>query len=285
VSDGPKHSADDSVSNESEQPPVPAERRDVDLETPVANLTVGELLRLVRDAQDEAGIGAGAGAGARTESAAASIALEVARSDEKARSDWEATREAVAWVGASPPDVQVCFLQGLIDRPDEAERFLEDPVGFARDSGVLLDPALVRDIVDTVVFGANLKERLGNRLSPGALRDIAYMRQQPNACVMAGAATVAAAAVSAVTAAVKTEALAEVARLKGLDKAGIRLPGGRVLKAPRDVAVAVVASNNAVAVYATTAVAASGAVAATDRARLAALRGREGAKGPKSPKT
>lgn len=276
MSDGPKHSADDPVSNESEQPAAPAERRDVGLETPVANLTVGELLRLVRDAQDEAG--------ARTESAASSIALEVARSDEKARADWETTREAVAWVGASPPDVQVCFLQGLVDRPDEAERFLEDPVGFARDSGVLLDPALVRDIVDTVVFGADLKERLGDRLSPGALRDIAYMRQQPNACVMAGAATVAAAAVSAVTAAVKTEALAEVARLKGLDKAGIRLPGGRVLKAPRDVAVAVVTANNAVAVYATTAVAASGAVAATDRVRLAALRGRESAKGPKSPK-
>lgn len=279
MSDDPKPSADASVSNEGGQPPARGGQGGVDLDTPVASLTVGELLNIVRQAQ-----GAPA-AEADAETAASSIAMEVARSDQKARGDWETAREAVAWVGASPPDVQVCFLQGLIERPDEAERFMADPAGYARESGVLLDPVLVRDIVDTVVFGADLKERLGDRLSPGALRDIATMRQQPNACVMAGAATVAAAAVSAVTAAVKSESLAEVARLKGLDKAGIRLPGGRVLKAPRDVAVAVVTANNAVAVYATTAVSAVSAVAATDRVRLAALRGRESAKAPRPKKT
>jgi hypothetical protein len=271
VSDTPKSSADGSVSNESGQ-------GGIDPDAPVEKLTVGDLLNMVRQTQEAPA------AGADAEVTASAIAMEVARSDRKARSDWEAAREAVARVGASPPDVQVCFLQGLIGHPDEAERFMEDPVGYARESGVLLDPVLVRDIVDTVVFGADLKERLGDRLSPGALRDIAAMRQQPNAGVMAGAATVAASAVSAATAAVRSESLAEVARLKGLDEAGIRLPGGRVLRAPRDVAVAVATMGNAVAVYGTTAVSALSAAAASDRVRLAALRGRESAKAPGKPR-
>lgn len=271
MSDGPKSGADESMSNETEQPSRPTTPA-AGPDTLVSDLTVGELLHLLRETQAGSAM-----SDTQRESAEAGIAREVARSDEKVRAEWAEARDAVAWVGASPTDIQVCFLQGLVNNPEEAERFLEDPTGYARESGVLLDPDLVRDIVDTVVFGADLKERLGDRVSPGALRDIAYMRQHPNACVMAGAATVASAAAAAAAAAVKSEALGEVARLKGLDGAGIRLPGGRVLKAPRDVAVSVVVANNAVAVYGTTAVSAVSAAAATDRVRLAALRGRESA--------
>lgn len=237
----------------------------VDLDADLSDLTLRDLIAILRREL------------LATEGAAGGLERAALEGDFPAERSWKDAQEAVALIGPSPVDVQVCFLEGLVSHPDEAERFLEDPAGYAKQAGVLLDPALVRDIVDVAVFGADLEKRLGGQVSPGALRDIAHIRQRPIAGVVSGAAASAAAAAFAVTAAMEKASISDVARMKGIDAHGVRLPGGRFLRTPRDVATAVVVSNNAVAVYATTAVASGAAsVVASDRLGLAALRGSQG---------
>jgi hypothetical protein len=173
----------------------------------------------------------------------------VVRSDIQAAKVLSEARSAVGAVGASPVDVQVCFLEGLLGHPKEAKKFLEKPQEYATAHGVLLDPDLIRDIVSVVAFGEPISQ-LAGRLSKGAMRDIAGFRDRPNAAVLQGATAVSATASAAVVAAAKRPD--EVARLKGLGVQGVRLPGGRTLKLPEGVHANVLVTNNAVAVYATT---------------------------------
>ncbi len=209
----------------------------------------------------------------RADAPAVESAMEGASETEAAAERWQAGVRAVEMIGASPTDVQVCFLEGLVTHPDEAAKFLEDPAGYSKEAGVLLDPRLVREISDVVLYGADLKARLADRLSPGALRDVARMRELPNAGVISGAAATASASASAMFSGDRKIDPDELLRIKGLDGKGVRLPGGRILKTPRDVATLVAATNNAVAVYATTAVASTAVATATDTGRLSALRG------------
>lgn len=158
---------------------------------------------------------------------------------------------AVDAVGASPTDVQVCFLEGLVGHPAEAAKFLEDPQQYALEHGVILDPRLVRDIVATVVLGEDA-DLLRDRLSPGALRDVLSLRDRAHQGVMDGAATVTAASMGAVLSA--AQSATDLQRAKGLSSAGVRLPGGRTLTLPADLNAVVVASHAVVAVYGTTTV-------------------------------
>ncbi len=91
---------------------------------------------------------------------------------------------------------QICFLEGLVAKPAEARKFLEDPAGYARAQGITLAPKLMKDIVAAASLG-----RQGG----------------------AAATTVA-----------------------------VSLPGGRTLRLPGGIRATLVASSNAVAVYATT---------------------------------
>lgn len=173
----------------------------------------------------------------------------VERSDAIAAKVMSEARSAVGAVGASPVDVQVCFLEGLLNHPKEAKKFLDKPQEYAIAHGVLLDPDLVRDMVSVVAFGEPIS-KLSGRLSEGAMRDVASFRERPNAAVLQGAAAVCSTASAAVVAAAKRPD--EVARLKGLGARGVRLPGGRTLKLPDGVHANVLVTNNAVAIYATT---------------------------------
>ncbi|WGW05994.1 hypothetical protein [Tropicibacter oceani] len=251
--DGPVPGPDPVVQDDPAPGPVPADRR-------VADLTLQELIAIMRAQFVPRG------------DAPAIESAEAGR--EAAHSErWQAGLRAVEMIGASPTDVQVCFLEGLASHPDEAKRFMDDPGGYAREAGVLLDPGLLRQISDVVLYGADLQKTLGGRLSPGALRDVARLREMPNAGVISGAAATASAAASAMFTATGKIDPDELLRIKGLDGKGVRLPGGRILATPRDVATLVTVANNAVAVYATTAVASSATVTATDTGRLSALRG------------
>lgn len=176
----------------------------------------------------------------------------IEESDRAAREGWEQATNAVASVGASPTDVQVCFLEGLVAHPAEAARFLEDPIGYSREAGIILDPVLVRDILLTVVFGEDTRA-LENRLSPGALRDIVGLRERAHACVIQGATSATLSAMGAVTTAAATGE--ELSKLKGLGEQGVRLPGGRTLRLPADLRPNTVVAKNLVAVYGATTVA------------------------------
>mmetsp|Transcript_29159 Transcript_29159/g.56246 ORF Transcript_29159/g.56246 Transcript_29159/m.56246 type:complete len:266 (+) Transcript_29159:700-1497(+) len=202
--------------------------------------------------------------------------------DQTVSDEWQEATRIVEMIGPSPTDVQVCFLEGLMNNPDEAEEFLKDPAGFSREAGVLLDPELVREISDVVLFGRDLETHLGDKLSPGALVDVARMREMPNKRMISDAASSAAATAKGLVGSSGKINAKELMRVKGLDSKGVRLPGGRVLRSPKDITVLTVASNNAVAVYATSAITASGLVTASDRRHLSALR--SAAKGSASRK-
>jgi hypothetical protein len=182
--------------------------------------------------------------------------------------EWRKAEIVVNAVGASPIDVQVCFLEGLVGHPQEAEKFLNDPAKYTLEHGVVLDPQLVRDIVATVALGDDASTLKG-RLSPGALRDVLSLRERPNQGVMEGAATVATVVTGAVMAAAKTPK--DLQRAKGLTTEGVRLPGGRTLRIPGDLRAVLVTANNAVAVYATTTVSSAVIAASGGRRRGAAV--------------
>lgn len=178
------------------------------------------------------------------------------QSDQRVGEQWAAARAAVATIGPSPTDVQVCFLEGLMSHPDEARRFFDDPGQYAMDHGVLLDPDFVRTLVAVVAFGEGAS-RLEDRLSPGALREVVEFRDRAHAGVLQGAASAAAAATGPVMTA--AEHPHDLLRIKGLGREGVRLPGGRTLRLPADLRAdaVITASNNAVAMYAATTVAAT----------------------------
>lgn len=247
-------------SEESDSAPEASEQR-------VGDLTVRDLLALLR-AEMEADP-----ASSRESAPASAVRREVAASDEKAVAERGELRAALDAVGPSPTDVQVCFLRGLVDDPAEAKKFLDSPKTYAKEHGVLLDPQLVRDIVDTVVFGDQINERLAHKLSPGALRDVAHLRSRPNACVMGGASTVVSDVVSLVVTAASSPS--DLVDLKGLGKEGVRLPGGRVLRVPKDLNTVLTAASNAVAVYGATATGGALVMADSGRSRGRLSPGRE----------
>lgn len=192
----------------------------------------------------------------------------VADSERKVKETRERTEQVVAKAGASPVDVQVCFLEGLIGHPEEAKKFVENPTEYCIEHGVLLDPAVVRDILAVVVLGESMS-RLEGRVSEGALRDIAGMRDRSHAGVVQGATTVVAGAMAATSA-------EDLARLKGTATKGFRLPGGRVLKLPADMHAHMVVANNAVAVYGATTVTNGATLVTASTTRLPTGKGGRG---------
>ena len=136
-------------------------------------------------------------------------------------------------VGGSPKEAQVLFLRGLLDNPQESRRFLENPKAYAVEHGVLLDPQVVRDVTNGLLFDVNVDPELGDRLGPRGTQALLDMRATHSAAavpaaVAAGAAAVAAAAavVEAVVTVVRASRAADLQALKGLGPNGIMLPGG-----------------------------------------------------------
>lgn len=156
--------------------------------------------------------------------------LEQNRADERKRADIE---RVVGLVGASPRNIQVKFLKGLAQNPDEAKAFMEDPRGYSKSHGVLLEPKLVRGLADSVLHGDPLPRDVLEGIGAEGIRDVLDMRGGPGgvaawpAAVAAIAAVVSAAAavVTAVTA-VTSDHTRDILALKGLGPHGVRLPGG-----------------------------------------------------------
>lgn len=143
-------------------------------------------------------------------------------------------KRVVGLVGASPVELQVKFLRGLAENPEEGKKFMDDPRAYSRDHGILLDPTLVKGLSDTVLYGEKLPGGLVDRLGAEGIRDILDIQVGPGgvnawpAAVAAVAAVVSAAAavVTAVTA-VTSDSARDILALKGLGPNGVRIPGFR----------------------------------------------------------
>ncbi|KYF78024.1 hypothetical protein BE11_15545 [Sorangium cellulosum] len=148
--------------------------------------------------------------------------------------------EALKKVSPSPPEAQIAFLKELVKNPKEAEKFSKDPKQYTVDHGILLDPALVKFVTDSVLFDtvvdpsgaavlgdAGLKDLIdmragigGSRINPGTVANAA--------AVAAGAAVVmaAVAVVTMVVTLVRTQRPQDLVSLQGLGAKGVTLPGG-----------------------------------------------------------
>lgn len=145
----------------------------------------------------------------------------------------EALAETVRLVGGSPVEAQIEFLKGLVANPPEAQAFISDPKSYAVAHGILLDPDVVKEVVNATLFDVTVDPGLVDRLGLRAASGIIDMRASNSvaavpAAVAAGAAAVAAAAavVEAVVTLVRTKRVEDLLVLKGLGPNGIVLPGG-----------------------------------------------------------
>ena len=160
------------------------------------------------------------------------------------------TRAVVAVAGASPPARQVAFLKGLLADPAAAKAFLEAPESFAAERGIVVEPELIRGMVDTLVFEEPMSERLVARLGPDVTAELVDLQGGGRVAALpiavATAVAVASAAVALVAQASSSRTLSD---LRGL-KQGVA--GG----------LAVVASNSAILAYAVSTVTASAVASA-----------------------
>ena len=146
-------------------------------------------------------------------------------------------QQAINKVGTSPVEAQVTFLRELMGTPGEAKTFQADPMKYALEHGILLDPRVVDMVVqaamtdlpgpiqDAAKYGPDVEEIVSGLRSPGVVA------AWP-AAVAAGAAVVAAAAavVTMVVTLVRAGRMEDLVALRGLGANGIRMPGGKVFK-------------------------------------------------------
>jgi hypothetical protein len=240
----------------------------------VSEITVGDLLRVLRgDAVVEQE--------SVEEVSQRTLDSAVRESNQAVEARRVKIHETLSMVGATPPAIGARFLRELGERPEEARKFLADPVEYSRSSGVLLDPSLVQEMVDATLFGKEISEPMIERLGPSAVHDLISMRQPADALAAPGGEgpvavfPVAALAVVAAAAAVVTASNLltdgqhpqNVLDFKGLGPGGIRFPSGRT--AGRFNSFNAVASSSVVAVYGASSV--SPMVVVTDAGRSGAF--------------
>ncbi|HEV7372568.1 hypothetical protein [Arenibaculum sp.] len=182
---------------------------------------------------DAGGISGGSGEGASSVPEAAQIEAQIATDNRVVARRRQNLTKTVKLAGASPVEAQIAFIKGLIDNPAEARKFTSSPKDYAVDHGVLLDPDVVREVANGLLFDVNVDGALMGKLGGRAAQDFLDMRSNASvaavpAAVVAGAAVVAAAAavVEAVVTVVRTSKISDLAALKGLGPNGIRMPGG-----------------------------------------------------------
>lgn len=180
-----------------------------------------------------------------------------AESQQRAFQDKQKLRHVVDLLGASSPRHQLELLRGVLENPKDAELFLRYPEVYAAERGVVVDPELVRSMVDTVVFGEPMGERLVEVLGPDVTASLLEMR---------GDGRIAAIPVAVATAvAVASAAVALVAQ------AGTRLDAGMIKGLPlQGIQRGIAAANTVVAVYGA-ATATAALVASSDIGKFASL--------------
>ncbi len=142
--------------------------------------------------------------------------------------------ETLDKVKFAPVEAQIAFIKELIKKPKEAEDFLRNPKKYTIEHGILLDPKVVKTIVNNIIFDASLDEKVVKEYDINSVRDIVDMREgnvsgpyAMPAAVAAGAAVVAAVAavVTMVVTLVRTKKPKDLIALQGLGDKGILLPG------------------------------------------------------------
>lgn len=167
--------------------------------------------------------------------------------DKRTQEELKAIDERLGNVKFTPVEGQVAFIKELIKRSDETKRFLADPKQYAVDHGILIDPKVVKKVVNQVLFDTVLDEEfcgtagvhvtkdivdLRDRLKPGGIKPIGPggdpVNPVANAAVVAAAAAVAVAVVEVVTMVVtlvRAKRPADLVSLQGLGANGVMLPG------------------------------------------------------------
>lgn len=177
-----------------------------------------------------------------------------ARRLERERTNAAARRKTagvVKLLGASPPEAQLGFLRHLLDHPDQAAAFVSAPEAYAARYGVVVDPDVVRGIVDTTVFGEPISDEMVRRLGPQATASLLDVQGDGRLAALPIAVAAAVAVASAAVALVANSAEAmSASELKGFAMPG-RAQGS-------------VAASSAV-IYATTAITSSSTVVAAAR--------------------
>ncbi len=150
----------------------------------------------------------------------------------------------------TPVEGQIAFVKELIKQPAEAKAFMNDPKTYAVEHGILLNPDVIRSVVNQVMFDTVLDEELVSTVGQHAAKDIADMRAhlKPGklkvdvvgggrynpvanaAAVAAGAAVVMAvvAVVTMVVTLVRATRPGDLVSLQGLGAKGVLLPGNQV---------------------------------------------------------
>jgi hypothetical protein len=200
----------------------------------LTDLSVGEFLTLLRDGGT---VNTSALTGADSPDTPSTSAI--ADRNLRVGSERATLERLVSLIGPSPVDIQIAFLQRLSERPEEMRAFMDNPPRYSIEHGVLLDPAIVRTMVDTVLFGDPVTDRTVERLGSTAARELVSFGNPGSpaawpAAVSAVAAVVSAAAavVSAVAASTKHSANDLIA-LKGLGPRGVTLPGSEPMDLTR----------------------------------------------------
>lgn len=167
--------------------------------------------------------------------------------DKRTQEELKARDERLENVKFTPVEGQVAFIKELIKRPEETRRFLADPKQYAVDHGILVDPKVVKTVVNQILFDTVLDEEfcgmagvhvtkdivdLRDRLKPGGIKPIGPgggpVNPVANAAVVAAAAAVAVAVVEVVTMVVtlvRAKRPADLVSLQGLGTRGVVLPG------------------------------------------------------------
>ncbi len=148
----------------------------------------------------------------------------------------------------SPVEAQVAFIKELIKNPGEAKKFFAAPKEYAVEHAILIDPMIVKKVVDQAMFDIALDEDFCGTVGPHVTKDLVDIRNKlkpgtipqvgPNgepinpvanaAAVAAGAAVVMAVVmvVTMVVTLIRTKRPADLVSLQGLGKTGTLLPGG-----------------------------------------------------------
>lgn len=124
----------------------------------------------------------------------------------------------VQLLGTSPPEAQLDFLRQLMSQPEQAKQFMEDPAEYAASHGVVLDPELVRRIVDTAVFGEPISEQMANQLGPRAVDALVSLQGDGRVAALPIAVATAVAVAGAAVALVTNAAQAKVSDLLSIGR-------------------------------------------------------------------
>lgn len=150
----------------------------------------------------------------------------------------------------TPVEGQIAFIKELIKSPAETRAFIAAPKDYAVDHGILLNPDVVRAVVNQVMFDASLDTALHTEIGPSASKDLIDLRDRlkpgglkpvgpggdpvnpaANAAAVAAGAAVAMAVVAVVTMVVtlvRAKKPEDLVSLQGLGAHGVLLPGKQI---------------------------------------------------------